>query len=103
MEAGRIHFATQPWEPVMDGVRQKSASVAGKRLRLVEYSAAMPEHWCERGHAGLVLEGRMELESAAGTVVLGPGDGLLLADGPAQRHRARLLSEKVLVFYVDEA
>lgn len=45
----------------------------------------------------------MELKCTAGTVELGPGDDLLLADGPAQRHRARRLSDKVLVFYVDEA
>lgn len=71
------------------------------RVRMVEYSAGyVADHWCEKGHILLVLEGELVTELADGrTVALGPGSSYQVADG-AMAHRSR--TEKgVRLFVVD--
>jgi hypothetical protein len=60
------------------------------RVRMVEYSAGyLADHWCEKGHILLVLEGELVTELADGRrVVLGPGASYQVADG-AMAHRSR--------------
>jgi quercetin dioxygenase-like cupin family protein len=74
----------------------------GQCLRLVEYSAAMPPHWCTRGHVGTILSGRFEIEFAGGTEVFVEGDGVDIPPGESHRHRARALTETVLALFVEE-
>lgn len=59
------------------------------RVRMVEYSAGyLADHWCERGHILLCLEGELTTELADGrTVVLRPGMSYQVADG-AEAHRS---------------
>ncbi len=61
------------------------------RVRFVEYSAGYrADHWCERGHVLLVLEGELVTELRDGqSFVLRAGDCDLVADGPAGAHRSR--------------
>jgi quercetin dioxygenase-like cupin family protein len=87
----------------MAGVRQKVFSDGAKRVRLVEYTRAMPPHWCEKGHFGYILEGTFEIEFPGGTHVFGPGDGVFIPDGAEHKHRARALSEVVRVVFVEDA
>jgi quercetin dioxygenase-like cupin family protein len=84
-------------------VRHKCIERDGVRLRLVEYSKEMPPHWCESGHYGYVIEGRLEIEYENEKVTYNPGDGIYIPNGPAHKHRGRVLSEKATVFFVETA
>ena len=59
------------------------------RVRMVEYSPGyIADHWCEKGHILLVLEGELETELADGRkIFLGPGTSYQVADG-AMAHRS---------------
>ena len=87
----------------MDGVRQKIITDGRKQLRLVEYTKAMPPHWCEKGHYGCILRGRFEIEFMDGIRVFEKGDGLFIPGGKDHKHRARTLSEAVRVVFMEDA
>jgi quercetin dioxygenase-like cupin family protein len=57
---------------------------------MVEYSPGyLADHWCERGHILLVMEGELTTELKDGSVhVLTPGQSYQVADGVAP-HRSR--------------
>jgi quercetin dioxygenase-like cupin family protein len=57
---------------------------------MVEYRAGyVADHWCEKGHILLVLEGELVTELRDGrAVALGPGSSYQVADG-AMAHRSR--------------
>ena len=59
------------------------------RVRMVEYSANYrADHWCEKGHILLCLEGELETQLADGrTFVLTPGTSYQVADR-AEPHRS---------------
>ncbi len=59
------------------------------RVRMVEYTAGyIADHWCERGHVLLVLEGELVTELKDGRqFVLQPGMSYQVADG-AEAHRS---------------
>jgi quercetin dioxygenase-like cupin family protein len=99
----RVDFGRLEWQSPMTGVRHKILDQDGVRLRLVEYAKEMPPHWCERGHHGYLLAGRMEIEYDSGREVYGPGEGITIPDGPEHRHRATILSDTALVFFVEQA
>lgn len=98
----RVDFESRSWESPMPGVRHKFVSLEGRRLRLVEYSSEMEPHWCSRGHAGVILEGRFEIEFDDGVRVFEEGDGVLIPDGEAHRHRAKVLTGKVRALFVEK-
>jgi quercetin dioxygenase-like cupin family protein len=60
------------------------------RVRMVEYSPGyLADHWCEKGHVLLVLEGELETELADGRrFTLRAGHSYQVADG-AEPHRSR--------------
>ena len=97
----KVQFDKLDWEVPFEGVRHKCMDQSGLRLRLVEYSSSMPQHWCEKGHYGFLLEGRMEIEYTGRTIVYNPGDGMFLPEGADHKHRARVLSDTALVFFVE--
>jgi quercetin dioxygenase-like cupin family protein len=98
----RIKFNNLEWESPIFGMRQKVFTDGARRVRLVEYSADMEPHWCERGHHGYILEGRFELEFDSGTVVYEPGDGVFIPDGAEHRHRGTVLTDVVRVVFVED-
>ncbi|MBN1885249.1 MAG: cupin domain-containing protein [Candidatus Krumholzibacteriota bacterium] len=98
----RVSFDELEWDSPMKGIRQKAVVRDGKRLRLVEYSRDMPPHWCEKGHYGMVLDGRFAIEFAGGEVEYGPGDGVFIPDGAGHRHRGRNLTDTVRVVFVED-
>lgn len=60
------------------------------RVRMVEYTPGyLADHWCEKGHVLLVLEGELHTELADGrTLVLKPGQRYHVGDS-ALAHRSR--------------
>lgn len=71
------------------------------RVRMVEYSAGyVADHWCERGHVLLCLEGELTTELRDGRVfTLGPGMSYQVSDG-VDAHRSSTLVGATL-FVVD--
>ncbi len=98
----KVEFDTIAWASPLEGVRHKVIDQDHLRMRLVEYSRAMPPHWCEKGHTGYLIEGQMEIEYENGKIIYNPGDGIFIPDGPEHRHRGAALSERVLVFFIEK-
>lgn len=83
-----IPATTHPGDP---GVAYWRTLQAGNlRVRMVEYSPGyVADHWCERGHVLLVLEGELVTELSNGeSHVLKAGQSYQVADGVAP-HRSR--------------
>lgn len=67
----------------------RTREFGGVRVRRVDYSPGYrADHWCEKGHILLCLEGELETELADGrTFRLTPGVSYQVADG-AEPHRS---------------
>jgi hypothetical protein len=62
------------------------------RIRMVDYSAGyVADHWCDKGHVILVVDGELMTELRDGrTVTLRSGDTYVVADNDAgAAHRSR--------------
>jgi mannose-6-phosphate isomerase-like protein (cupin superfamily) len=79
----------------------RTVEAGNVRARIVEYSPGyVADHWCERGHVLLVLEGQLVTELRDGrTFVMGPGQSYVVADGDGA-HRSRS-PRGVRLFIVD--
>lgn len=97
MKISNIPFGTTDWAQIPT---TEHAGTTGKafwrtqnfdqiRVRMVEYTPGyLADHWCEKGHILLCLEGRLETELADGrTFVLTPGMSYQVAD-QAEAHRS---------------
>jgi len=102
MSRYKVDFDPIEWDSPIEGARQKAAVSFGRKLRLVEYSRSMPIHWCDKGHFGYILEGRLEIEFENETHVFEQGDGVCIPDGSEHEHRAKVLSDVARVFFVEE-
>lgn len=69
--------------------RWRTRQLGEIRVRMVDYSPGyVANHWCEKGHILLCLEGTLHTELSDGrTVVLVPGMSYHVADG-AMPHRS---------------
>ena len=99
----RVEFDKLEWESPFEGARHKYIDQNNLRMRLVEYSKEMLPHWCEKGHYGYVIEGRIEIEYENTKIIYKPGDGIFIPDGPEHRHRGKSLTERVLIFFIEKA
>ena len=102
MDMKAIPFSTTDWSSVTPTEHKGEQGVAywrtrdfggesGKiRVRMVEYTPGyLADHWCEKGHILLCLEGELHTELADGRqFVLKPGMSYQVADG-AEPHRSR--------------
>jgi hypothetical protein len=84
----RVEPTTHPGEAGVATWRTKEAG--NVRVRMVDYSPGyVADHWCERGHVVLVLDGELITELRDGReVVLGPGQSYAVANGDGA-HRSR--------------
>ncbi len=97
----KADFSHIDWECPIEGVRHKYLDQNNVRLRLVEYSKEMPLHWCEKGHYGYLIEGRMEIEYEHARLLYESGDGIFIPDGGEHKHRGKALTDNVLVFFIE--
>lgn len=98
MRMSDIPFGTTDWSAVAPTEHRGETGFAlwrtrefgGIRVRMVEYSPGyVADHWCEKGHILLCLEGELVTELADGRVfALRPGTSYQVADG-AEPHRSR--------------
>jgi hypothetical protein len=92
-----ISFGTTDWSAVertehkgVTGVAYwRTRTFGAIRVRMVEYSPGyVADHWCNKGHVLLCLEGEMHTELADGrTFLLRPGMSYQVADD-AEAHRS---------------
>ena len=97
MQIREIPFDTTDWESIEPTVHPGETGTAtwrtrqcGEiRVRIVEYSAGyVADHWCDKGHIILCLEGELHTELRDGRViVLSKGMGYQVADN-TQPHRS---------------
>ena len=97
MEMSGIPFGTTDWSSVepteYPGEHGKAIwrtrEFGGIRVRMVEYTPGyLANHWCQKGHVLLCLEGELQTELKDGrTVTLKPGTSYQVADG-AEAHRS---------------
>ena len=92
-----IPFGTTDWSeiPVTKHPGERGTALwrtrefGGIRVRMVEYTPGyLADHWCEKGHILLCLDGELRTELKDGrTVTLTPGTSYQVADG-AEAHRS---------------
>lgn len=97
MKLDNIPFGITEWATVPptehDGISGKAfwrtQEFGNIRVRMVEYTPGyLADHWCEKGHILLCLEGRLETELEDGRkFVLTPGTSYQVADH-AEAHRS---------------
>ena len=97
MQIRDIPFETTDWSelpavehPGDTGVAQwRTRQLGDVRVRMVDYSPGyLANHWCEKGHILLCLEGELHTELADGrTFVLRAGMSYQVADGVSS-HRS---------------
>lgn len=90
MQMINIPFGTTDWSTVEPTVHPGESGTAtwrtrqfgDIRVRMVEYSAGYAaNHWCDKGHILLCLEGELQTELKDGRVmILGPGMSYQVAD-----------------------
>jgi quercetin dioxygenase-like cupin family protein len=90
----KVDFFAFPWQFPIEEVRHKYLDQDGTRMRLIEYTKAMPLHWCEKGHYCYLIEGQMKIEFEDEKIIYNPGDGIFIPDGPEHRHRGRSLPKR---------
>lgn len=97
MKLTASNFETVDWDRVErvehlgeeGAAHWRTVTFGDVRVRRVDYSPGyVADHWCEKGHVVLVLEGELVTELRDGRrVVLGPGMSYHVADG-AMAHRS---------------
>jgi quercetin dioxygenase-like cupin family protein len=98
MEMKNIPFGVTNWAEIVPTEHKGETGMAlwrtqqfdAIRVRMVEYSAGyLADHWCEKGHILLCIEGELRTELSDGReFVLKPGMSYQVADH-AEAHRSR--------------
>lgn len=97
MKMSAIPFGTTDWSEVPVTEHKGETGIAtwrtcqfgDIRVRMVEYSPGyLADHWCQKGHILLCLDGQIDTELADGRIfTLTPGQSYQVADG-AEPHRS---------------
>lgn len=77
----------------------RTMEVGNVRVRMVDYTPGyLADHWCERGHVLLVLEGQLVTELRDGRrFVLEPGASYQVADGDGAHRSASPLGARLFI------
>jgi len=97
----KIAFSKMDWESPMQGVKCKSYVNGDKQVRLIQYTKEMPQHWCDKGHFGYILEGEIEIEYSDVKHIYKSGDGVFIPDGEEHKHKGRVISDSATVIFVE--
>jgi quercetin dioxygenase-like cupin family protein len=107
MEIPSFPFTTTDWSTVPEThfpgetgtATWRTLDIGEVRVRMVEYSPGYrADHWCQRGHILLVLEGELvtELEDG-GAVTLKPGMSYQVSNGRSSHRSATATGAKLFI------
>ena len=99
----KISFDEMEWESPIEGVKCKSYIHQGRKVRLIQYTKDMPQHWCDKGHWGYILDGEIEIEYPNEKHTYKRGDGVFIPDGEEHKHKGRVLGDSATVIFVENA
>jgi len=99
----KLDFEDLEWHPASPGIRFKAFQQNGTQVRLLELKKGL-EHpnWCETGHIGYVVKGELEIEFSNKAIKYSEGDGMFILSGEKERHIPRPITDKVILFMVEE-
>ena len=110
MKMHDIPFGTTDWSTVpktehkgvTGSATWRTRDFGSIRVRMVEYTPNyLADHWCQKGHILLVLDGELETELEDGRrFTLKPGQSYQVADG-AEPHCSRTGASGARLFIVD--
>jgi hypothetical protein len=102
-----VPFQTTDWSsipatehPGSTGVATwRTVEVGSLRVRIVDYAPGyLADHWCERGHVLLVLEGELVTELRdERRVVLGPGQSYQVAGGDGAHRSSTMVGARLFI------
>ncbi len=107
-EARNVPFGDVEWTDDAPGIRAREATVDGARWAVVEYGVGTGrEDWCEQGHRGFVISGRIEyqFDDGSGPLRSSKGEAFLLPPAPlgGGAHQGRnIASEPTRLFLIDD-
>jgi hypothetical protein len=109
MEISGIPFGTTDWDAIVPTEHKgetgkaywRTRNFGAIRVRMVEYTPGYrADHWCQKGHILLCVEGRLHTELADGRIfTLEPGMSYQVADN-AEPHQS-WTEEGARLFIVD--
>lgn len=103
MEQYRILFDQVEWQDALPGARFKVCRDGNKQVRLLEFTSEFVEpDWCEKGHAGLVLKGELEIDFHGRLVRYPEGSALMIPAGATCGHKARSIAPVTQLFLVED-
>jgi quercetin dioxygenase-like cupin family protein len=98
-------LAQEAWRDDAPGIRARECfDVDGKRFAIVEYGpGAARDDWCDAGHYGYVISGRIRYRFADGGPALeaGAGEGFFLSTDPAHQGANAADEGPTMLFLVD--
>ena len=107
MKIPTLPFTVTDWSGVSPTVHPgetgeatwRTITIGDLRVRMVEYSPGyLADHWCQRGHILLVLEGELDTElEGGGRVTLRPGMSYEVADGRSSHRSATTTGAKLFI------
>jgi ethanolamine utilization protein EutQ (cupin superfamily) len=100
----RIDFGKLTWRKKSPGAPERRYTRNGKAIRLVRYTDEFNDRgWCEKGHIGMVLSGRIVIEFDNEKVEYKAGDALFIAAGDRDKHKAEIApGEEATVLLFEE-
>jgi mannose-6-phosphate isomerase class I len=107
MRLSNIPFGTTDWAN-LEAIEHKgetgaaywrSQSFGDIRVRMVEYSRSyLADHWCNKGHILLCIEGELDTELADGRrFTLKPGMSYQVADNDAPHRSSTAMGAKLFI------
>jgi quercetin dioxygenase-like cupin family protein len=103
MGAYKIGFESMEWQQIRPDVRQKVYCEGSRQVRLVEFETGDgPEHWCEAGYIGYVLEGELSISFDGKVISFRAGDGLFIPPGASDKHRAVSITRGTRLLMVED-
>ena len=98
----RVLFDALDWQSSIHGARFKVFQSGAKQLRLQLTFEFIEPEWCEKGHAGYVIQGELEIDFYGELVRYPQGSGIFIPAGCANAHKARSITPSVLLFLVED-
>ena len=103
MDQHRILFDSLEWQEGIRGARFKAFRCGNKQFRLLEFTSEFVEpDWCEKGHVGFVVQGELEIGFRGQLVKYPEGSGIFIPAGSESAHKARSITQTVLLFLVED-